>query len=132
MSNNRTCLIQLLNSIHKVVEEFNKRYFPKKEWRAMEYLSWYIEYNFIFDDYYIFSLDEIYQAIYYDVDKEVLLEYYRVIGDGRKVNLRNFIMYDWDKKNRQDRKDLQLNKNKNEKDGAKKIWKGRKQAKKRE
>lgn len=79
------------NSIFNFVDAFNEKYFKWKEFRQMEYLWWYMPMNFEFDDYYIFSIDEIYSAMYYDIERETLIEYYNKNSVNEHKNLMQFI-----------------------------------------
>lgn len=82
---------KFINSIYNFVEAFKEKYFKWKEFRNMEYIWWYMPTNFEFDDYYIFSIDEIYTAMYYDLEREILIEYYNKNSVNGHKNLMQFI-----------------------------------------
>ena len=82
---------KFVNSIYNFVEAFNEKYFKWKEFRNMEYIWWYMPMNFEFDDYYIFSIDEIYSAMYYDIDRETLIERYNKNMTNWKKSLVQFL-----------------------------------------
>ena len=82
---------KLVRWILDFVDAFNNQYFKWQKCNQMEYLWWYMPYHREFDNYYIFSLDEMYTAMYFDISKETLIERYNYNTVNGKINLAYYI-----------------------------------------
>lgn len=80
--------LQLRSSIIQLVDEFSRRYFKWSE-REEIWISWSILWvKYEFDSYYVYNLEDIYTAIYYQIPLEIVLRYYEEKNE--KINLKIF------------------------------------------
>ena len=96
--NTRELCYKLNKQIDKLAEEFVKKYFwgdpeLKITLYRVEDKSDDLSYNLYINEYY-FPLDVIYTALCYDIDGDILFDWYAQWSDFRnknKLNLKNFL-----------------------------------------
>lgn len=80
--------LQLRSSIVQLVDEFSRRYFEWWEWEEV-WISWLIfKVKYEFNSYYVYDLEDIYTAIYYNIPLEIVIRYYEERNE--KINLKIF------------------------------------------
>lgn len=81
-------MLQLKSSIAQLVDEFSERYFDKVWWEAVGVNEWMIPEIFEFCEYYVYSLEDIYTAMYYQMSKEIVIRWYE--ERSWNINLKTF------------------------------------------
>lgn len=85
-------------AVWELVESFNEKYWFVWDWEEVWYSQWEVPNNFEFEQYYVFSLSEIYTCMYYDIDKVILMERYLLKTDkalrkkNKNISLKNFYL----------------------------------------
>lgn len=69
-------MIQLCSSIIQIVDLFSDKYFWWRKREVVNREEGKLPMKFEFDEYYVYSLDEIYLALYHDISKEIVLRWY--------------------------------------------------------
>ena len=88
---NLNCL-QVNSAIAYLVDNFWKRYY--KDDFQIVWIDWRDEdlhFNLQINDEYR-NIDEIYTALWFDIPKKVLFDYYEARLNGEKINLKNFYL----------------------------------------
>lgn len=82
--------LQLRSSIAQLVDEFSVQYFEWRDWEEIWSVEWWLPYNFEFDNYYVYSLNDIYTALYYKMSKEIVIRWYEERDN--RINLKTFYL----------------------------------------
>lgn len=81
-------MLQLKSSISQLVDEFSEKYFDKVDREAVSVNEWMIPEIFEFCEYYVYSLEDIYTAMYYQMSKEIVIRWYEERDNS--INLKTF------------------------------------------